>query len=96
MEPGITNILQLPANFNTFLYVLDGQLKVGNEQQLLVKDQTGWLDLLPNSATSELKLKAGKEGARLVLYAGKPHGDSIVSHGPFIGDSTEDIQRLYR
>jgi redox-sensitive bicupin YhaK (pirin superfamily) len=32
---------------------------------------------------------------RLVLYAGQPQGDPIVSYGPFIGDSREDIVRLY-
>ena len=30
-----------------------------------------------------------------MLYAGQPQGDRIVSHGPFIGDSKEDIVRLY-
>jgi len=38
---------------------------------------------------------AGEEGARVVLYAGQPQGDPIVSHGPFIGDSREDIVGLY-
>ena len=35
------------------------------------------------------------EGARFVLYAGQPQHDPIVSHGPFIGDTREDIARLY-
>ena len=38
---------------------------------------------------------AGQEGVRLVMYAGEPQGDGIVSHGPFIGDSRNDIVRLY-
>ena len=32
---------------------------------------------------------------RLVLYAGQPQGDPIVSYGPSIGDSKQDIVRLY-
>jgi redox-sensitive bicupin YhaK (pirin superfamily) len=31
-----------------------------------------------------------------VLYAGKPLGENIVAHGPFIADSAEDIKRLYQ
>jgi hypothetical protein len=31
-----------------------------------------------------------------VLYAGQPTGDPIVSHGPFIGDTRDDIVRLYQ
>ena len=38
---------------------------------------------------------AGAYGARFVLYAGEPQHDPIVSHGPFIGDSRQDIARLY-
>jgi redox-sensitive bicupin YhaK (pirin superfamily) len=45
--------------------------------------------------TSILHVVSGEDGARLVLYAGQPQGDRIVSNGPFIGDSKEDIVRLY-
>lgn len=96
LEADTPYTLQIPANFNTFLYVLDGSVQVGEEQKQLQKDQVGWLDLYQEEKSSELLLKAGETGARLVLYGGKPTGDSIVSHGPFIADSTEDINRLYR
>ena len=39
-------------------------------------------------------MQAGSAGARLLLYAGEPQGEPIVSQGPFIGDSQEDIRRL--
>jgi len=42
-----------------------------------------------------LKLTSGEAGVRFVLYSGKPTGEPIVSHGPFIADSSEDIARLY-
>jgi quercetin 2,3-dioxygenase len=45
---------------------------------------------------SELKLSAGEAASRVILYAGQPQGDPIVSHGPFIGDTPEDIKRLYQ
>jgi hypothetical protein len=44
---------------------------------------------------SELDLRAGNEGARFILYSGQPQGAKLVSHGPFIGDTQEDISRLY-
>jgi hypothetical protein len=40
-------------------------------------------------------VRVGADAARLVLYAGQPTGDPIVSHGPFIGDTRDDIVRLY-
>ena len=96
IEAGATTIQQIPAYFNTFLYIIGGNVKVGEDEKQLNKDQVGWLDLSGDSVQSDLQLTAGEEGVRFVLYAGKPTGDSIVSYGPFIADSSEDIQRLYQ
>lgn len=95
LHPGVITIQQLPANFNTFLYVLDGSVLIGEEEMLLLSDQIGWLDIFNSETLSDLKLKAGEDGVRFILYAGKPTGDAIVSHGPFIGGSNDDILRLY-
>lgn len=95
MQPGITSVQKIPASYNTFIYVIAGSVKVGDDDKLLNRDQVGWLDRFQESTESELTLTAGDEGARFVLYAGQPQGDPIVSHGPFIADTQEDIRRLY-
>ena len=96
MDAGVSTVLQLPANYNTFLYIIAGSIQVGEEGKPLDKDEVGWLDHIGEAVQSSLKLTAGKEGVRFVLYAGKPTGDKIVSHGPFIADATEEIQSLYQ
>ena len=96
MGPGVGTMLQIPANHNTFLYIIDGNVKVGEDEKQLNQYQVGWLDLFGAGTQSELTLSAAEEGVRFVLYAGKPTGENIVSYGPFIADSSEDIQRLYR
>lgn len=96
IDAGATTVHKVPANYNTFLYVLIGSVKVGGDEKQLHQDEVGWLDLLEDAVESDLELTAGEEGVRFVLYAGKPTGESIVSYGPFIADSSEDIQRLYR
>jgi hypothetical protein len=95
IEPGITTVQQIPANFNALLYVIEGSVKVGEDAKTLHHDQVGWFDVYKEDALSELTLTADNEGVRFVLYAAKPTGDKIVSHGPFIADSSEDIIRLY-
>ena len=95
LAAGTTSVQRIPANYNTFLYVLNGSLKVGAEEKQLHQDQVGWLDLFEDADLSDLRLSTEEE-ARFILYAGKPTGENIVSHGPFIADSLEDIQRLYR
>jgi len=96
MEAGADTVLQIPANYNTFLYILSGNVKVGEDRKTLNANQAGWLDLPDETTLSDLQVNAGEDGTRFILYAGKPTGDNIVSHGPFIADSSEDIQRLYR
>jgi redox-sensitive bicupin YhaK (pirin superfamily) len=96
IDARVTTVQQVPANYNTFLYVIKGSVKVGEDEKQLSQEQVGWLDLFGDNASSDLKLTAGEDGVRFVLYAGKPLGENIVSYGPFIADSSEDIKRLYQ
>lgn len=95
MEPhaSITGIL--PANFSSFLYVISGSVNVGPDGQELVVDKVGWLDRSEVPGDSQLQINAGNNGARFVLYAAEPQRHEIVSHGPFIADTMEDIKQLY-
>ena len=96
LAAGVSIHEQLPASFNTFLYVLEGSVEVGEENKVLQEGQVGWLNLLQHEEDSELFLKAGGDGVRLILYAGLTQHDEIVSHGPFIGDTREDISRVIK
>jgi redox-sensitive bicupin YhaK (pirin superfamily) len=92
----VTTIQEIPANYNSFLYVLRGSVKIGEEEKLLNEGEVGWLNALTCDAQSELNLTAGEEGVRFILFAAKPQGENIVAYGPFIGDTSEDINRLTR
>jgi len=96
LQPDASYIFNLPASYATFLYVLNGSVQIGEERKTLDQNEVGWLDKSTIDGNSELGIHAGKSGARFVLYSGQPQGDPIVSHGPFIADTQEDISRLYR
>jgi redox-sensitive bicupin YhaK (pirin superfamily) len=91
----------LPLSFNGFVFVIDGSVRIGDgaDATLVHTGQVGWLDRPDVDTEAEglsvLRIASAEEGARLVLYAGQPQHDAIVSHGPFIGDTREDIVRLY-
>ncbi len=95
MQAGISTQQKIPASFTTFLYVLEGSLKAGDHDTIINQYQVGWLDRFTDNTSSEISLTAGDAGARFLLYSAQPQGDRIVSRGPFIGDSDEDISRLY-
>lgn len=85
----------IPADFNGFFYVIEGGISLGDEQTLLKKDHVGWLNKINEPGESELNIIAGNTGARVILYVGQPQGDPIVSHGPFIADTRDEISKLY-
>jgi redox-sensitive bicupin YhaK (pirin superfamily) len=93
LEPHASAEQDIPTSYNGFAFVIDGSVQIGDT--VLNTGQVGWLDRPTDNGTSLLRVVAGKAGARLILYAGQPQGDPIVSYGPFIGDSKQDIARLF-
>jgi hypothetical protein len=89
LEPNTSAELDIAASYNGFAFVIDGSVRIGDTGQI------GWLDRSTDVGASVLRVVAGESGARLVLYAGQPQGDPIVSYGPFIGDSKQDLARLF-
>jgi len=86
---------EIPASSNGFVYVLDGEVRIGRDAAVVKAGQVGWLDSSDSEAGDALRIVAFADGARLVIYAGEPQRAPIVSYGPFIGDSENDIHRLY-
>ena len=95
-EPGAQFNQDLPDSYNSFLYVLDGAVSVGEDRTQLTAGQVGWLAQLETetSALSTVRITGGEDGARVMLYAGERQHVPIVSHGPFIGENRTDIIRL--
>lgn len=85
---------KIPGHFTTFIYVLKGSVNAGDENSIVVADQVGWFDR-SDDTKDVLQLRAGSEGARLILYSAEPQKHQIVSHGPFIADSMDEIRDLY-
>lgn len=96
VEPHQSNRLSIPADFNAFLVIIEGAVRIGQKELTLLKGQVGWLDIHEQENESELLLHAGGEGVRFVLYAAKPVREPIISQGPFIADSIKEIESLYR
>jgi redox-sensitive bicupin YhaK (pirin superfamily) len=93
LKENTTATQQLPANYNGFIYVIDGVVQIGGTP--VEQGQTGWFDKPGTAGDSEIVFQTAEQGARFVLYAGQPHHVPVVSYGPFIGDSQADIRRLY-
>ncbi|QAT81956.1 pirin family protein [Corallococcus coralloides] len=94
LEPGASIAQDLPASYNGFFYVLEGEVAVGPDRRALKPGQVGWLDR-PVSGSDSTVHVTGTTRARVLLYAGQPQREPLVSHGPFIGDTQDDILRSF-
>ena len=98
LQPGARFDQELPDSYNGLLYVLDGSVAVGSQRTRLIAGQVGWLADPPSTTShqSSVRIIAGSEGARVILYAGERQGVPIVMHGPFVAENRADLMRLSR
>ncbi|NRB51433.1 MAG: pirin family protein [Saprospiraceae bacterium] len=81
--------INLPANYNTLLYLLDGQLEV-NGRSAERKD----LVWFANDGES-LNLKASVD-TRFIVLSGEPIGEKVSSYGPFVMNTQTEIMEALR
>ncbi|MYL32292.1 pirin family protein [Pontibacillus yanchengensis] len=88
---------QLPENHNAFLYVLSGEVGIGEMEPVhLKKHGVATLTYDENgneTKTSEIQLDAKSRRTRVLVYSGVPIKEEIVQHGPFVMRSMEEIKQ---
>ncbi len=77
---------QLPSTHNSFIYLINGEIKIGEQTHNKVKNSK--LILL----TSGVKLRVlGLSKAKFLLVSGKPIGEEIARGGPFVMNTKLEI-----
>ncbi|MBC5992328.1 pirin family protein [Pontibacter cellulosilyticus] len=90
MQAGSSYTFPIPETHSAFLYLLDGQ--VSYEGFGLVE----WHHVVVlNNDGSSFSLKA-KEDTRILLMAGEPIKEPVVSHGPFVMNTQTEILQAMR
>ena len=77
---------RLPLSHNSFIYLIDGTIKIGEEKHKNVQDST--LILLSNG--QNLRVIA-KSDAKFLLISGKPINEKIARGGPFVMNTKSEI-----
>lgn len=80
---------KLPIGHNAFAYVYDGSAQLGPEQAVR-RVTRGELAVLDRDGDA-LRIAAGDASAALILVAGKPLGEPVARHGPFVMNTREQI-----
>ena len=79
---------KLPKTHNTFIYLIDGEIKIGDKQHKQIKDST----LILLTRGEDLKVTAITK-AKFLLISGKPIGEEIARGGPFVMNTKAEIQQ---
>ena len=86
---GAALTLPVAADVSAFIYLFEGDASVNGD------------DLVRNAASElaegdQVSLRAGDQGARLLLVAAKPIGEPVVQYGPFVMNSSAEIEQALR
>ena len=77
---------QLPSTHNSFIYLINGEIKIGEQTHDKVKNST--LILL---SKGEKLLVSALTKAKFLLISGKPIGEKITRGGPFVMNTKSEI-----
>jgi quercetin 2,3-dioxygenase len=95
IEPGAEFVQALPADYAAFLYVYEGAVRVGGEQNPV---RTHELAVLGEGSEIRLQgVSAGTDGkdARAILVAGRPLREPVAKYGPFVMNTREELQQAF-
>jgi redox-sensitive bicupin YhaK (pirin superfamily) len=86
LDPGASLQLPVPEGHNAFVYVYGGEVEISGR-----KIARGDLGVLSDGASLEVT-----GGGRFILVAGKPLKEPVARYGPFVMNTSEDIQQAMR
>ena len=77
---------RIPLNHNSFIYLIKGEIKVGDKPHEKVKDSK----LILLTQGDNLQVTA-LSNAKFLLVSGKPIGEKIARGGPFVMNTKQEI-----
>jgi quercetin 2,3-dioxygenase len=82
---------QFPATHNVFVYVYRGSITIG--AKTLAENRMG---ILANTPQSDGVTINATVPSKAILISGKPLGEPIMQHGPFVMNTKEEIYQAIR
>jgi redox-sensitive bicupin YhaK (pirin superfamily) len=89
LEKDSSMSFNLPADFNTAILVLSGKIKIQSETSATATDF-----VLFNHTGEDISLEA-EASSTLLLLSGEPLNEPVVSYGPFVMNTQEEIHQAF-
>ncbi|MGQ9427255.1 pirin family protein [Gilvimarinus sp. F26214L] len=81
--------LPVPADYNAFIYVYEGALKLGDAERNAEARQ---MAVLSNGGAEGVRIQTSDKASAL-LIAGRPLRESIAQWGPFVMNTREEVEQ---
>ncbi len=91
LAPGAAVLVPLPADHAAYVYVFEGATTIAGHTV-----GSGQLAVLGDGDAIAMSTTAAGDGARLLLLAGVPLREPVVSYGPFVMNTREQVMQAVR
>ena len=82
--------LNEPSDFNTAILVLRGKVKINDEKNYVEDDF-----ILFDNVEGEISVEGISEDSLILVLSGKPIKENVVSYGPFVMNTVDEIYEAY-
>ena len=82
----------LPSGYNSLTFTLEGEVKVGSDERTIAPGQ---LAVLERKGEGPVRVRGAKD-ARVLVLSGEPILEPVVSYGPFVMNTREQIIEAVR
>ena len=81
---------QIDAEDNTLIYVIDGEVSIGNEEKSLTTKNIGILE-----HGEAIKVTSKTDHARFLVISAKPLNEPIARGGPFVMNTEAEVRQAF-
>jgi len=92
MEANTVLQQKIPVDWTAFIYVLSGRVKVKDDGSQFIEAHNTVALTVSGDGVSVI---AGDQGSSFVLISGKPIGEPVVQHGPFVMNTQKEILEAF-
>ena len=75
---------------NTFIYVIEGEVEVGTQQQTLSEKSLGILE-----PGEKILVRAKTANARFLIVSAEPLNESVARGGPFVMNTQDEVRQAF-
>jgi redox-sensitive bicupin YhaK (pirin superfamily) len=93
ISSGSSTEIQIPADYNVFIYVIAGQGKFGASNREVNSGDVIWLT--KSDETGLFSIEATGSEVHFFLAGGPPIGAPVVARGPFVMNTQQEIIQAY-